>query len=73
VLSNNLKENYVDLLSSILDRKRNYKARAGIRRGDGYQRMEEIALIKMKCLELRDLVKTEIALSKPRPIANLGV
>jgi CRISPR-associated protein Cas1 len=56
VLSNELKKNYVDLLTSILDRKRDYKARTGIRREDGYQRMEEITIMKMKCVGLRDLL-----------------
>lgn len=50
VLSNPLKNKYVDLLSSIADRKRDYKAK--IRRADGYQRMEEITIMKMKCTEL---------------------
>jgi len=39
-------------LTSIFDRKRDYKARTGIRRPDGYQRMEEITIMKMKCIEL---------------------
>jgi CRISPR-associated endonuclease Cas1 len=56
VLSNELKERYIDLLTSILDRKRDYKARTGIRRADGYQKMEKITIMKMKCLELKDCV-----------------
>lgn len=57
VLSNILKTKYVDLLSAIFDRKRDYKARTGIRRSDGYQRMEEITIMKMKAIELRDFLK----------------
>jgi CRISPR-associated protein Cas1 len=54
VLSNELKSKYIDLLASIFDRKRDYKALVGIRRADGYQRMEEITIMKMKCVELRE-------------------
>ncbi|MGI0074162.1 MAG: CRISPR-associated endonuclease Cas1 [Nitrosotalea sp.] len=53
VLSDDLKKKYIDLLSTIFDRKRPYKARSGIRRKDGYQMMEEITIMKMKCIELR--------------------
>ena len=53
VLSDELKRKYIDLLSVIFDRKRDYKARTGIRRADGYQRMEEITVMKMKCVELK--------------------
>jgi CRISP-associated protein Cas1 len=54
VLSIELKKQYINLLTSILDRRRDYKARIGIRREDGYQRMEESTILKMKCLELKD-------------------
>lgn len=53
VLSDELKRKYIDLLSTIFDRKRPYKARSGIRRKDGYQMMEEITILKMKCIELK--------------------
>lgn len=53
VLSDDLKKKYIELLSSIFDRKRLYKARTGIRRSDGNQRMEEITIMKMKCVELK--------------------
>jgi CRISP-associated protein Cas1 len=56
VLSDDLKRRYIDLLSAIMDRKRDYKARSGIRRADGYQRMEEITIMRMKCIELREFV-----------------
>jgi CRISPR-associated protein Cas1 len=56
VLSDELKRKYIDLLSTIFDRKRDYKARSGIRRTDGYQRMEEITIMKMKCIELKGYV-----------------
>lgn len=56
VLSSDLKRRYIDLLTSILDRKRDYKARIGIRRTDGYQKMEEMTIMKMKCIELRDFI-----------------
>jgi CRISPR-associated protein Cas1 len=59
VLSNDLKKRYIDKLTEILDRKRDYKARAGIRRADGYQRMEEITILRMKCIELRDYLLTD--------------
>jgi hypothetical protein len=55
-LSDELKQKYIELLTSVLDRKRDYKARIGIRRADGYQRMEEITIMKMKCNELKDFV-----------------
>ncbi len=55
VLSDELKRKYIELLSSILDRKRDYKARVGIRRADGYQRMEEITIMKMKCIDLKNV------------------
>lgn len=54
VLSNELKKKYVDLLSSVFGRKRLYKARTGIRRKDGNQMMEEITVMKMKCIELKE-------------------
>lgn len=53
VLSDELKQKYIESLSTIFDRKRDYKAGCGIRRKDGYQRMEEITIMKMKCHELR--------------------
>lgn len=56
VLSDELKSRYINLLSSIFDRKRDYKARIGIRRADGYQRMEEMTIMKMKCIELRNFI-----------------
>ena len=56
VLSGELKQKYIELLTSILDRKLDYKARIGIRRPDGYQQMEEATIIKMKCAELRDFL-----------------
>lgn len=59
VLSDELKRKYVDLLSSIMDRKRDYKARTGIRRADGHQRMEEITIMRMKCIELKEHVMRE--------------
>src|SRR2546422_3580999 len=56
VLSDELRKKYVELMSGIFDRKRDYKARTGIRRSDGYQKMEEITIMRMKCIELRDYV-----------------
>jgi CRISP-associated protein Cas1 len=56
VLSDELKQRYIEKLSEVLDRKRDYKARSGIRRADGYQRMEEITIMKMKCLRLREMI-----------------
>ena len=56
VLSDELKSKYINLLSDIFDRKRAYKARTGIRRKDGYQRMEEITIMKQKCIELKEFV-----------------
>jgi len=57
VLSDELKSKYIELLSKIFDRKRLYKARSGIRRKDGYQRMEDITIMKMKCFELSGILK----------------
>ncbi|MGI0046756.1 MAG: CRISPR-associated endonuclease Cas1 [Nitrosotalea sp.] len=57
VLAEELKQKYIELLSTIFDRKRDYKARCGIRRKDGYQRMEEITIMKMKCIELRNYIE----------------
>lgn len=54
VLSDGLKQKYIVLLTSIFDRKRYYKAGVGIRRSDGLQRMEEVTIMKMKCMELRN-------------------
>ncbi len=54
VLSRQLKQRYIDLLSTIMSRKRLYKARTGIRRKDGNQKMEESTIIKMKCFELKE-------------------
>lgn len=59
ILSSDLKKHFIDLLSKILDRRRDYKARIGIRRSDGYQRMEEITIMKMKCHALRDYLLTD--------------
>lgn len=55
VLSDELKQKYIELLSTVFDRKRDYKARTGIRRKDWYQRMEEITIMKMRCIELRNI------------------
>lgn len=60
VLSDDLKKKYIELLSSIFDRKRLYKARTGIRRSDGNQRMEEITIMKMKCIELKEFVAKSV-------------
>jgi CRISPR-associated protein Cas1 len=56
VLSDKLKQKYIKLISAIFDRKRDYKARTGIRRADGFQRMEEITIMKMKCIELKNII-----------------
>ena len=55
VLARELKKKYIDCLSSILDRKRLYKAGSGIRRSkDNLQNMKESTVIKMKCFELKE-------------------
>ena len=56
VLSHDLKKRYIELLSNIHNRKRNYKPRSEIRLADGYQRMEEITIMKRTCYELREFV-----------------
>ena len=57
VLSYDLKKRYIDTMTDILDKKRFYKGRAGIKRtSDGYQRMAENTIMKMKCLELKEFV-----------------
>src|SRR3989442_4035600 len=48
VLSDELKHNYIELLSTIFGRKRLYKAVSGIRRKDDYQMIEEVTILKMK-------------------------
>ena len=54
-LSRELKKRYIDCLSSILDRKRLYKASSGIRRSkDDLQNIKESTIIKMKCFELKE-------------------
>ena len=55
VLSRELKKRYVDILSTILDRKRLYKGLHGVWRiKDGLQNMKESTIIKMKCFELKE-------------------
>jgi hypothetical protein len=44
------------LISAIFDGKRKYEARTGVRRAHGFQRMKEITIMKMKCIELKDFV-----------------
>ena len=56
MLSNELKQKYIDILTKILDSKRLYKARVGIKRKEGGQRMEEITVIKHKCFKLKDFI-----------------
>ena len=55
VLSNELKKIYIDILSTILDRKRLYKGIHGVKRiKDDLQNMKESTIIKMKCFELKE-------------------
>ena len=56
VLSNELKKKYIDTLTVILDKKRDYKARAGIRRFNAYQRMKETTIMKMECINLKEYI-----------------
>jgi hypothetical protein len=51
-----LKSRYIGVLSSVMDRKRDYKAKVGIKRADGFQKMEAITIMKMECIELRDFI-----------------
>ena len=53
VLSRELNQRYINLLRTIMSRKRLYETRTGIRRKDGNQKMEEHTIIKMKCFELK--------------------
>jgi len=55
-LSANLKRKYIDALSDFLDRRRDYKARAGVKRASGGERMKEITIIKQKCIELNEFI-----------------
>jgi CRISP-associated protein Cas1 len=48
VLSNGLKHKYIDTITNIHDRKRFYEARGGIKRTDGYRKMEEKTIMKQK-------------------------
>jgi len=56
VLSDELKSKYIELFSAEFDKKRDYKARGGVKRSDGYQSMEEITIMKMKCSELKEVI-----------------
>jgi hypothetical protein len=38
------------------DRKRDYKARTGVRGADVNQRMQESTILKQKCIEFRDFI-----------------
>ena len=50
-----LKKRYIDCLDGILNRKRLYKGIHGVKRiKDDLQNMKESAIIKMKCLELKE-------------------
>lgn len=51
-----INEKILHLISAIFDRKRKYEARTGVRRAHGFQRMKEITIMKMKCIELKDFV-----------------
>jgi hypothetical protein len=56
VLSDELKSKYIQLLSVVFDKTRDYEAKSGRRRSDGHQSMEEITIMKNNCRELKDLV-----------------
>ena len=55
-VSRDLKKRYVNLLTSVFERKRLYKPRQGITSEGGKVQMEELTLMKIKCVELRDYI-----------------
>jgi len=66
-LSADLKKRFVFQLTTVFNRKRYYKTpkntRTGIVPEHGYQKLEELTIMKMKCFELRNyIVKTKLEL-----------
>jgi len=59
-LSDSLKRRFVFQLTSVFNRKRYYKTpentRTGIVPEHGYQKLEELTIMKMKCFELRNFI-----------------
>lgn len=59
-LSDNLKRRFVFQLTTVFNRKRYYKTpvntRTGIVPEHGYQKLEELTIMKMKCFELRNYI-----------------
>jgi hypothetical protein len=59
-LSDSLKMRFVFQLTAVFNRKRYYKTpentRTGIVPEHGYQKLEEITIMKMKCFELRNFI-----------------
>src|SRR5439155_5336377 len=62
-VSHDLKKRFVYQLTTVFNRKRYYKTPANTRMGivpeHGYQKLEEITIMKMKCIELRNYVMKE--------------
>lgn len=56
MLSHDLKKRYLAMLTAILQSKRYQKAYRGRKTEQGFQKMEEVTIMKMKCIELRDYV-----------------
>lgn len=59
-LSDNLKRRFVFQLTAVFNRKRYYKTpentRTGIVPEHGYQKLEELTIVKMKCFELKNII-----------------
>jgi CRISP-associated protein Cas1 len=62
-LSDNLKRRFVFQLTTVFNRKRYYKTpektHTGIVPEHGYQKLEELTIMKMKCIELRNYILKE--------------
>ena len=71
IMSGELKKRYVAILTAILQNKRYQKAYVGRHTEHGFQKMEEITIMKMKCIELRDyILGRKKTLSEPPRILN---
>jgi len=57
MLTSQLKKRYVAYLTTILQKKRYVKSdKVGIKTEHGFQKVEEVTIMKMKCVELRDYI-----------------
>jgi len=70
IVSSDLKKRYVAMLTAILQSKRYQRTdKSGMKTDEGYQKMEEITIMKIKCIELRDyIIGRRKTLSQPPEI-----